>query len=412
MIIQFIVGVFSARYLGPENYGTINYVASFLTFFTSLCGLGLNGVIINEFVNHKDEEGKILGTAIFMRFAVSLLSVFSFLLLIYVLDGRKDAVIFIVAILQAVQLPFASLDTVNYWYQSKLLSKYASIFQTVAYFFVATYKIVLLVTRQSIYWFAFSGTLDIILLSLFYFAGYQKHKTQNLGLSKDIAKRILKSCFPFILANLMIFIYSQTDRIMIKQMLDSTVLVGFYSASTVITTIINFIPTAFLDSARPVIMESKNNSEEKYTLRVRQTVAFVSWISFLYGIFIVLFAKYVILVLYGNDFLESTTCLRIMVWADAFSFIGGIRSIWLICEKKNNYVWILSGIGAFTNVVLNLLLIPRWNINGAAFATLITQLLSNVVYPAIFKETRDFSKIALQGIFLRRIQFRTLINNK
>ena len=267
MIVQFVVGVFSARYLGPENYGTINYVASFLSFFTSLCGLGLNGVIINEFVNHKDEEGKILGTAIFMRFAVSLLSVFSFLLLIYVLDGRKDVVILVVAVLQAIQLPFASLDTINYWYQSKLLSKYASIFQTLAYFFVAAYKIVLLVTAQSIYWFAFSGSLDIILLSALYFIGYYKHKTQNLGFSKEIAKRILRSCFPFILANLMIFIYSQTDRIMIKQMLNSTILVGFYSASTVITTIINFIPTAFLDSARPVIMESKTDNEEKYIFR-------------------------------------------------------------------------------------------------------------------------------------------------
>ena len=402
MIIQFVVGVFSARYLGPENYGTINYVASFLSFFTSLCGLGLNGVIINEFINHKDEEGQILGTAILMRFAVSLLSVFSFIFLVYLLDGRNESVILWVAVLQAVQLPFAAFDTVNYWYQSKLLSKYASIFQTVAYSLVAAYKIILLITRQSIYWFAFSSSLDIILLSVLYYVGYQKHKTQKLDFSKDTAKRILKNCYPFILANLMIFIYSQTDRIMIKQMLDSTVLVGFYSASAVITTIISFIPTSFIDSARPVIMESKSDAEQ-YQLRLRQTVAFVSWISFLYGVFIVIFARFVVLLLYGNAFLEAVPCLRIMVWADAFSFIGGIRSIWLICEKKNNYVWILSAIGALTNVILNLILIPLWGVNGAAFATLMTQLLSNVVYPLLFKDTRGFSKVALQGIFLRRV---------
>lgn len=409
MVIQFIVGVFSARYLGPENYGTINYVASYITFFTSLCGLGLNGVIISEFVNHPDDEGKIVGSAIFMRFFVSVFSVFAFLGLIYIIDGRSDRTIFVVAILQAVQLPFSAFDTINYWYQSKLLSKFSSIFQTVAYFLVSIYKVYLLVTHKNIYWFAFSASLDIILLSIFYFAGYQKQKTQKLSLSFSVSKRLLEGCIPFILANVMMYIYSQTDRIMIKQMLGSTSLVGLYTASTVITNLISFIPVSFIDSARPVIMEAKKNDENLFELRMRQTVAVVSWICFFYGIFVMAFAPLIIKILYGNDYMQATATLRIMVWADAFSFIGGIRSIWLICENKNKYVLLLSAMGAFSNVVMNFALIPKWGINGAAFATLLTQFLSNLIYPSFFKETRKFSYIALNGIMLKNIQIKNML---
>lgn len=411
MVLQFLVGVFSARYLGPENYGTINYVASFITFFTSFCGLGLNGVIVSEFVNHPEEEGKIVGSAVLMRFAVSLLSVIAFLSLIYAVDGKSNNEIFIVAVLQSVQLPFSSLDTINYWYQSKFLSKFSSIFQTAAYFLVSVYKVYLLLTHKSIYWFAFSSSLDIILLSILYFIGYEKQKTQRLGFSFATSKRLLKGCIPFILASVMMYIYSQTDRIMIKQMLGSTALVGLYTASTVITNLISFIPVSFIDSARPLIMEAKNDSEQKFNLRIRQTVALVSWICFLYGLFIVFFAPLLIKLLYGAEYTGATETLRIMVWADAFSFIGGIRSIWLICEKKNKYVLFLSAIGAVTNVVLNFALIPKWGINGAAFATLITQFLSNLIYPSFFRETREFTKVAFEGIALKNVQLRGIASN-
>ena len=71
MILSLIVGSLSARYLGPSNYGLLNYGASIITFFTIISKLGLDGVIINEIVKQKNKLPSYLGSALVARLAIS-----------------------------------------------------------------------------------------------------------------------------------------------------------------------------------------------------------------------------------------------------------------------------------------------------------------------------------------------------
>ena len=146
MLLSFLINVLTARYLGPDNNGIINYVSSYIAFFTSLVGLGFNGIIIYELVNRREEEGEILGTAILLRFLAGIVSAVAFIGIIILTDG-EEKVIVIVALLQAIQLPFLCLDTINYWYQSNMNSKYSVIAQTAAYFVMTAYKIFLLISK-------------------------------------------------------------------------------------------------------------------------------------------------------------------------------------------------------------------------------------------------------------------------
>lgn len=408
LLISFIVSIATARYLGPDNNGIINYVNSYIAFFTAIVGLGLNGVIIHEFVNHRDKEGKILGTAILLRMVLGIVSVFAFIAMIFIMDGN-DKTIIAVAFLQAVQLPFLCLDTINYWYQSNMQSKYSTFAQTAAYVVMALYKIYLLVTGKSVIWFAFAVSLDFIILGFLYLVLYNRHKTQSLAFSKNIAKRLLKSGLPFILANLMVVIYGQMDKVMIKQLMNSTEEVGLYSAAIAICSIIGFIPTAVLDSARPLIAEAKNESEEKYRLRFRQLVAGIMWICFFYSLFITFFSNIIIYLMYGKAYMGANICLKIAVWYTAFSYLGSARSFWLICEDKKRYVFVFSAIGAVCNVVMNFALIPLGGINGAALATLITQILANFVIPLMFKETHEYGRCVIDAILLRNIQLKDIV---
>ena len=68
MLISFLIGILSARYLGPDNYGSLNYTASFITFFTSVATLGMDGVIIKKMIEHPDKEGNLIGGSIILRF--------------------------------------------------------------------------------------------------------------------------------------------------------------------------------------------------------------------------------------------------------------------------------------------------------------------------------------------------------
>lgn len=414
LAVSFLVSILTARYLGPANNGIISYVNSYIAFFGSVVGLGLNGVIIHEFVNHLDEEGKILGTAIALRLFFGVVSAFAFIGCVYYLDGNDQAIM-TVAFLQSVQLPFLCLDTINYWYQSKMQSKYSVIAQTTAYIFMVLYKAFLLIAGKDVLWFAAANTLDVVILSGLYFLFYSKHKTQRLGFSKDIAKRLLMNGLPFILANLMVVVYGQIDKIMIKQLMDSTEQVGLYSTALVICSMIGFIPVAFLDSARPLIAEAKNQSEELYRLRFRQLVAGIMWLCFAYSFFVTLFSNLILRLLYGEAYMGANVCLKIAVWYTAFSYLGSARSYWLICENKKKYVFVFSAIGAGCNVIMNLIFIPSWGINGAALATLITQVLANFIIPILIPDTREYGKTVISAVFLKNIQLRSflaLITNK
>ncbi|MGN0802213.1 MAG: flippase [Candidatus Faecivicinus sp.] len=400
LIFHFAINILIARYLGPAGVGSVNYIASYTAFFTSICGLGLNGVIIHELVNHPDEDGEIVGTAIALRFVVGIVSAIAMVGVVCALDGADKDLVYM-AILQAVQLPFAAFDTVKYWYQRQLQSKIDVVITVIAFIISAIIKIGMIVLEFDYVWFALGTTADVCFLGILYYASYQKRKKYRLTARRDVARRMLRASGPFLLASITAFIYTKIDTIMIKQILHSTEAVGYYSTAITICGYISFIPTAVLDSMRPVIMEEKEQSEKRYRRRIRQLISMIMWVAFAYSAFVTLFGRQIIGILYGDAYLDALTSLRIAVWFNAFSYLGGIKSMWLLCERKNRYVMILSIIGGITDVLCNAAMIPIWGIEGAAVATLVTQMLSNFFYPLLFKDTRPFFFCSIDGIFFR-----------
>jgi len=410
LVISFLVGILTVRYLGPNNYGIINYVRSYVAFFTAIVGLGLNGVIIYEFVNNKNSDGSILGTAMLLRFGAGLICTIFLYLTVWVVD-HGETITMIVTALQCIQLPFLCLDTINYWYQYQLKSKYSVIAQTLAYIIASGYKIFLLAAGKGVEWFAFATSLDVLILGFFYFGIWIRQHKNPLKWDLLIAKRILKGSIPFILANIMVVVYGQVDKIMIKHMLNSDSEVGLYSAAIAICGYVGFIPLAILDSARPLIVKAKNTSEEIYNIRFKQLVAGIVWTCAICSMIITFLSDNIIIILYGQEYLETGNCLKIAVWYTAFSYLGSARSFWLICEKKNKYVILFSAMGAIGNIGLNALMIPYWGKEGAALATLLTQMLANFLFPLLFRDTRRYSTLVVEAIILKNIEIKDFLKH-
>ena len=149
-------------------------------------------------------------------------------------------------------------------------------------------------------------------------------------------------------------------------------------------------------------METKESgNEELYILRLQQLYTGVSGLCLLGSLFIAVLAEPIVYILYGAEYLGATSALRIVVWCDAFSMIGVARNIWILSENKNKYIKYLLGMGAIVNVVLNALMIPTIGINGAAIATLITQIVTSLIAPLFFKETRVHTFIVLEAFTLK-----------
>ena len=392
-VFSLLINILWARYLGPADLGMINYVATYTAFFTALCGLGLNGVIVHELVNHKN-NGEILGTAIGLRLIMGIISSVLMVIIVALID-RDNPIMISIAILQAIQLPFCAMDSMRYWYQRQL--------QSCASMISAVYKVYILVMGKPIRWFALGTTVDVALIGILYFLSYKKEDIGKLSFSKVSAQRMLKASTPFLVASLTGFIYSKIDILMIRHMLGSDKLVGLYTVAVTVCSYVSFIPTAVLDSARPIAIEAKSVSEVRYQNIMKKITAGILGIAVLYSITITIVGEAVLGILYGKAYIEALPSLRIAVWYTAFSYLGGIKSMWLLCEKKNKYVTPLVLMGAATNVVLNYLLIPRYGIEGAAWATLVTQILSNVVYPMLFSETRAFAYMAFDAVTLKDV---------
>lgn len=401
MVISLFVGMLTARYLGPANYGIIGYVTSYVTFINAFCTLGLNNIIVKELINNKDKQGEYIWTCIVMKFISSVISTIALNIIIVILHPNNKEML-LVTILSSISILFNSTDTINYWYRSKLEAKKISIISTIAYVISSIYKVVVIILKKNVVWVAFSTTFDAIIIAIVLLFMYKKDKGQKFYFSFKTAKKMLKQSYHFILSGLMVSIYAQMDKIMIGKILNVSE-VGYYTTAVTISTLWSFIPTAIIETANPIINEEKKKNNSMYIKRLKQLYATIVYLSILYGLFVTIFAKPIVSILYGKEYLSSISALRIVVWYCAFAYLGVCKNIWLICENKEKYEKYFTLFGAVTNLILNLILIPKYGIEGAALATLITQIATNLIYPLFFKETRINSKYIIESLLLKDI---------
>lgn len=401
MVLAFFIGLLTARYLGPNNYGLINYATAYVTFFASLCTLGINSVIVKEFIDFPDEEGETIGTTLVLRSISSMASALMICGFSLIID-RKEPLTIIVVALCSLSLVFQVFDTFNYWFQAHLQSKCSAIAITVSYIVLSIYRLILLLLGCSVEWFAFASSVDYIAIAVALLLFYKSKGGPKMSFSFNKAKRLLSNGCHFILSGLMVSIYGSTDKLMIKQLLDESS-VGYYSTALGLCNIWTFVLAAIIDSMYPVIMEERNRNYNNYLKRNRQLYAIVFYLSFIVSLIFSIFGSFFINLLYGKAYLPAAYPLRIITWYVAFSYLGVARNAWIVSENKQKYLVIIYIGAAVINIVLNAILIPLIGTIGAAIASLITQISTVVCIPFFIKELRTNAKMMIQAIFLKDV---------
>lgn len=402
LLLSLIIGRITAQYLGPSNYGIIEYTSSYVAFFTAICTLGFTNTVVKELMDRPGKQGDTLGTMMFFRICSSIISSVMLVCLIYVID-KGDWIIVCVGFLQSLTLIFQSFDIISYWYQSNLESKVSVKIQTYAYLIMAFYKIVILILQKDVIWFAFTTALENLAIAILLLISYYLRKGQKLTISLSHGKAMLRRSYQFILSGLISTVYAQMDRIMLKQMLNEAI-VGLYSAAMNISGIWNFVLLALVNSAQPIIIASKERDEVLYIKQLKRLYAAIIWIGIVVTGGICLFAKQLIWILYGTRYLDAANTLKISSWYTIFAMLGTARGIWIVCEGKAKYAKYYFTMGAVVNIILNYLLIPYMGSEGAALATLVTQVITAIIAPLCFKETRIHTRYVLEAFFLKGIR--------
>lgn len=394
-VLQLIVGMLTARFLGPSNYGLIKYAASVVAFALPLMKLGFNATLVHELVEDPQKEGEIIGTSMLMNLASGFVCIGGVTLFSHLMNpGEYETVL--VCVLYSISLVFAALEMIQYWFQYMLKSKQSSLVMLVAYGVVTVYKIYLLVTSKSVYWFALSNSVEYAVIAVLLIVIYFR-SGGRISFSFSRGKKMFSKSKHYILASLMLVVLQNTDHIMLTG-ISGTEENGFYSAAITCAYIVEFVYLAIVDSFRPVILENKKENSPEFELNVSRIYGVTTYLAIAQSIVFTIFAKPIICLLYGNEYTASVTVLQILIWFFAFSIMGTVRNVWILAEQKQKYLWIINLSGALFNIVLNAVLIPGWGACGAAFASLMTQFLMNFVLGFIMKPIRENNRLLLKGL--------------
>ena len=404
MVLGLFVSVAVARYLGPSDFGLFNYVLSIVALVAVVCSLGLENLARRELVEHPEQKNEILGSC-FTLSAIAGLIGYTALLSTVALAGVDRYLIGIYALLGGTLLftPFKFIET---WFQSQVRGELSVISTSISLLVFAGVKVAAILAGLDFIIFCYIFLLEAASLVLIRIYMYTKHYQSVFDWSASLArgKWLLAQSWPMILSGLAISVYMRIDQVMLGAMATDTD-VGNYAAATRISSVWYFVPSILAASLFPAIVSAKKQGGKIYRERLQRYFDLNAAMAYLIIVPVSLLSSWIILTLYGDAYSEAGPILLIHVWASLFVFIGVARNQYLVAEGFFKISSFTTFLGAFANVVTNYILIPKFSGVGAAFATLISQVIATYLACLIFPGTRElFSRLSRSLILTHTIR--------
>ncbi|RHX86862.1 flippase [Leptospira stimsonii] len=401
------LGVWIARYLGPDSYGKLNYVIAYIALIGSFTNLGLDGIAVRELIKDKTYKEEILSTSFFLQFVAGLFAYIISIGLIFVLRPGEGDVFWMVCLI-GFTLSFRAIGVVKYWYEAQVLSKYFVWLENGLFVIFSGIRIFLILRGFTVFAFVWVGLVESIINLFGYYLIYKFHEGR-LSIRHANWKRavdLLRDSWMLLLSGLAIIIYMRIDQLMIGQMLGDEA-VGVYTAAVKVSEVWYFIPMAIASSLFPSILKAKEFNQELYLNRLKLLHSAMLLIALLIAIPMSFLSDPIIRLLFGTRFSEAGVILAIHIWAGTFVFIGVASSRYYLTENLQKVELYKGIVGCLSNVVLNFILIPIYGVKGAAIATVFSQFLASVLFNVFLKKTREIFFIQLGSInfisFFRQI---------
>ena len=383
----FFVGIWIARYLGPGNFGVLNYALAYTALFMIFVNLGLDQIVIREIIKEPKLAYYILGTAFLLKLTGAFIAII--LIELSLLFMKLDFLTNLIILVIASNVIFKSFDVIDFYYQSQILSKYVVVARDSAFILTVLLKVYFVIYEYSLVYFALSNIVDMFLTSIFLIIIYKKtgHEIKRWRFSKKIAVRLFKFSWPLAISVFLISIHMKIDQVMIGNMLNAKQ-VGIYSIALRLSEFWYFIPAIIISTLMPYFLNLKKANQKLYNHRLMQLYSLMFWLGVSAGIFVMIFGEDVIRLTFGEAYIGSYEALVINIWNGIFVSQGLSRGIWLISENLQKYRLYNNLIVVNINVITNLILIPKIGIAGAAIATFLTQFSGVWIFSFLWKPLR------------------------
>jgi O-antigen/teichoic acid export membrane protein len=398
MAVSLFVSIYVVRYLGPERFGLLSYALSFVGIFVVLATLGLDEVVVRELIKTPEQREKILGSSFLLKLVGTLLMWAAILVAIPLTENDLQTNILIIII--AFGSVFLAFNVIDLNFQAKVKSKYVVHAQFVQLIISSIVKIILVVNEAPLILFASVFSLDVIVLAmgLVFAYLYNGDNIFSWKWSFETSKYLLHDSWPLILAGVVISVYMKIDQVMIKEMLGAKE-VGLYAAAVKLSEAWYFLPMAIASSLFPAIINAKVYQKEVYYQRLQKLYDLMVWIAIAIALPISILSSWIVELLYGNEYLESSSVLNIHIWSGIFIFLGVASSKYLIAENYIKKTFYRTFVGALLNIIMNYYLIGTMGIKGAAISTFVSHFFAAYFYDLLDKDLRKMFILKTKSLF-------------
>lgn len=382
MFVGLFVGIWVARYLGPEQFGILNYAQSFVGLFAAISTLGLDSIVVRELVKNSSNQNELIGTAFWLKLIGGgvVLIVLAIALTFTSNDGITKMLVFIVAGATV----FQSFNVIDFYFQAKVLSKYVVYANIISLALSTTLKIIFICFEAPLVAFAWTVVFDNVVLAsgfIYFFYLHEKNSFYNWKFNKQRAKELLSESYPLIISFFTISISLKIDQVILKEMLNAKAL-GIYVASLRIIELFYFIPVFLSQSFFPSIVLSE--TKDIYQLKIKALSSFLVYTALLLILFLLISKDFLITKLFGEAYAYSKQILLFHSFAIIFVFFASLRKKLLLAEGKTKFIMYYSSTTALITILSSYTFINVYGLVGAPIAYLFTWATTVLIVPIFF----------------------------
>lgn len=372
------VGILVARYLGPEKYGLMNYVISYVAIFMVISNFGLDNIEIRELSKNHINKDLILGTSFRLRFTLALIT---FLLVtITTLINESNTNIRMMILSYGLCIFVQPFNIIRNYFTSIVQNEYIVKSEILRTILGGAIKIALLLGNANLLWFVLASSFDFILVASGYYFAYSKKisKLKKWHFDINFAKYLLKESYPLLLSGAAIIVYQKIDQVIIKNLIDSEAL-GYYATANKFLDIFIFLPLIITQTLTPIIIRKRKKSTEEYVRDRQIMVNLILWSGILLSIFVLSTAYYVIIYSFGSDYALAIPVLKVLSFKIILMTLSFSTGQIIIIEGLQKWAIFRDLIGGIVCVSFNFLIIPYLGILGAAYVSLLTLIATNII---------------------------------
>ena len=389
MFVGFAVGLWLARYLGPQEYGRFNYITAWLGMFEAIAWLGVGETMIRDLVRDRDDEDRIMGSAFMIRLSGSLLAIALALGFAISLGGFDSTQFTLLAIL-CIGVPFAETSGgIWIWFVSHTNVGPAVLGKNISIIIGALLRIFVILTGAGLITLMATVTVESVLYSLFLLGAYFCYGERFSHWRFDVlhAWQMLLTGLPIILNSLVVSLNARVAQIILGR-LTGMVDVGVYCAALRFSEIWWVVPPMIIQTLASRYIYPKDLGEQLKS-NVARIIAGMALLSLIPCFFISAIGSELISVFLGMQYQGASSVLMIHIWTAVLIFVDAPVNQYLLATYRQSQLVFKSLVLLSLNFGLSLILIPRYGAQGAACSTLIAQTSVVLLLPMLYRPLRD-----------------------